>query len=247
MGLDIFTDFRETIDLMDFDTSKLQPSGMTAIGPYDPLLFMSSFNYINSDTWPLNDTSIATMPPHPMQRITRTCGYKGSAAVTAKMMRRLLTAYPGMMSNRGPPPPFLHVSFLAGAVTTFRKPLESLATCESLMQLLSSSDSNEASRRLVWKNVRLECERVHAQYMLMDRWELMSSMQALLIYTLLRLEEGQTADNNIDAALLSAMWVCSLPPPQSGSQLTDSAGCSIRTKPQDRQLRMQLPLALRSR
>jgi hypothetical protein len=42
----------------------------------------------------------------------------------------------------------------------------------------------------------------------MGRWELLSSMQALLIYTLLRLGEGETVDNNnIDRALLSAMWV----------------------------------------
>jgi hypothetical protein len=32
-------------------------------------------------------------------------------------------------------------------------------------------------------------------------------MQALLIYMLLRLQEGETVQNNFDALLLSTMWV----------------------------------------
>jgi hypothetical protein len=35
-------------------------------------------------------------------------------------------------------------------------------------------------------------------------------MQALLIYMLLRLQEGETEQNNFDALLLSTMWVCDI-------------------------------------
>lgn len=216
---------------MDFDTSKLKPldvcspSNTTAYDIYDTFLLGNSFNYTASDALFITSTTISTMPPHPMQRFTSTTAYKGSARVTAMMMKRILTAYPMMLRNRGPPPPFIHASMPIDNVTAYYRPPESLANCESLMRLLGSGDGNDASKRLVWKNIRLECERVHVevgttitqccvsctklcgQYAIMGRWELLSSMQALLIYTLLRLGEGETADNNIDRALLSAMWV----------------------------------------
>jgi hypothetical protein len=215
---------------MDIDASKLQPledyssSNTTAHGIYDTFLLGNSFNYTTSDTLFMTSTTISTMPPHPMQRFTRTTAYKESARVTAIMMRRMLTAYPMMLRNRGPPPPFIHASMLTDNMTAYQKPLESLANCESLMQLLGSGNGNYASKRLVWKNISLECERVHVevgtkitqccvsctkscgQYANMGRWELLSSMQALLNYMLLLLGEGETADNNIHVALLSAMW-----------------------------------------
>jgi hypothetical protein len=41
----------------------------------------------------------------------------------------------------------------------------------------------------------------------LDKWELLSSMQALLIYMMLRLQDGENTHNNFDVLLLSAMWV----------------------------------------
>jgi hypothetical protein len=231
--LDIADGLQEPFDWnsIDFDTSKLQPldlyspSNTTAHGIYDTYLLGNSLNYTTSDTMFITSTTIPTMPPHPIQRFTRTSAYKGSARMTAIMMKRILTAYPMMLRNRGPPPPFIHASMSTENVTAYHKPLESLSNCKSLMHLLGSGNGNDASKRLVWKNVGLECERVQVevgttttqccvsctklcvQYANMGQWELLSSMQALLIYTLLRLGEGETADNNIDVALLSAMWV----------------------------------------
>jgi hypothetical protein len=166
---DISKDLLEPFDwnLMEFDTSKLQPldfyrpSGAMIHDPYDPALQWNSLNYTTSEPSFMKTTSVSTMPPHPMQYFTGASVYEGRARVTAAMMKRILTAYPTMMRNRGPPPPFIHSSFFTNEMTTYRKPLEALATCEGLMQLLNSSDGNDASRRLVWKNIRMECERVH--------------------------------------------------------------------------------------
>jgi hypothetical protein len=36
-------------------------------------------------------------------------------------------------------------------------------------------------------------------------------MQALFVYILLRLQEGQTPDNNFDLLLISSMWVSHIP------------------------------------
>jgi hypothetical protein len=154
---------------MDFDISKPQPmdvyslSNTTAHDIYDTFLLGNSFNYTTSDTSFIMSTTISTMPPHAMQRFTRTAAYKGPARVTATMMKRILTAYPMMLRNRGPPPPFIHASMATDDVTAYHRPLESLANCESLMHLLGSGDGKDASKRLVWKNVSLECERVHVE------------------------------------------------------------------------------------
>lgn len=67
-------------------------------------------------------------------------------------------------------------------------------------------------------------------------------MQALLIYMLIRLGEGEQPENNFDVALLSTMWVrnsiISGPLP-----ITDqSVDCSLCIEPQDWQLRLRIAI-----
>ena len=42
----------------------------------------------------------------------------------------------------------------------------------------------------------------------MDKWGLLAAMQALAIYVLVRLDEGETDDNNYDSLLLRTVIVC---------------------------------------
>jgi hypothetical protein len=42
-----------------------------------------------------------------------------------------------------------------------------------------------------------------------DKWNLLSTMQALTVYILVRLQEGETPDNNHDVLLLSTLFVSS--------------------------------------
>ena len=41
----------------------------------------------------------------------------------------------------------------------------------------------------------------------MDEWELLAAMQALLIYILIRLDEGETEYNNLDSLMIAAVSV----------------------------------------
>ena len=41
----------------------------------------------------------------------------------------------------------------------------------------------------------------------MNKWELLAAMQALSIYTMIRLDEGETEYNNVDALLIAAIIV----------------------------------------
>lgn len=41
----------------------------------------------------------------------------------------------------------------------------------------------------------------------MDKWELLTALQAFSLYILLRLEEGETTENDLDGLLLKAVTV----------------------------------------
>lgn len=84
----------------------------------------------------------------------------GPANTTSILMMRILTSYPTMLRDLSNLPPFIHPLFLAGQEKG-GKSLESLTTCVSLIQMLNSGI--QGSKKLVWKNVRLECERLQVQ------------------------------------------------------------------------------------
>lgn len=45
------------------------------------------------------------------------------------------------------------------------------------------------------------------QYLELNRWEALAALQALSIYILIRVDEGETEHNNLDFLLLSAVTV----------------------------------------
>lgn len=44
--------------------------------------------------------------------------------------------------------------------------------------------------------------------MQLNQWQLLAAMQALSIYVLIRVEEGETDFNNFDSVLIAAVIVC---------------------------------------
>lgn len=47
------------------------------------------------------------------------------------------------------------------------------------------------------------------QHLQMNKWELLAAMQALSIYILMRLDEGETEYNNLDSLLVRTVTVSS--------------------------------------
>ncbi|KAI5360705.1 hypothetical protein Slin15195_G086210 [Septoria linicola] len=76
--------------------------------------------------------------------------------------------------------------------------MEPLANCISLVHMIGSP---KGSRKLLWRNVRLECERMRADRHSFDAMTVLTAMQALSIYVLIRLDEGETEHNNLDVQL----------------------------------------------
>jgi len=242
-------------DMTDFAAPKLHTwDYRKSPVPIAPMPFDLAISRLENE-YPLDhmssilETTMPMMPTYEMRCFTRRPTLKGAAHATATMMTHILTSYPPMMRNPASPPPFIHPSSMVRAADNHQSH-ESLATCASLMGLLGSG--SEANRKLVWKNVRLECERLHAevrvmprettnmtdpppQWSLLDKWALLSSMQALLVYMLLRLSEGETPHNNFDVPLLSAMWVvaCALNQKIDNYDCTSPLGLSHGTTHED--------------
>ncbi|KAH7323643.1 hypothetical protein BKA65DRAFT_72282 [Rhexocercosporidium sp. MPI-PUGE-AT-0058] len=124
----------------------------------------------------------------------------------ANLLLHNLKSFPLMMLRHGTLPPFIHPSLISSEVDSSR--MEPLTNCISLMHMISSRI--QGSRKLFWRNVRLECERLCAEHLHLDHLELLAGMQALCIYILIRLDEGETDHNNFDSLLVRTVIVIAI-------------------------------------
>jgi hypothetical protein len=134
---------------------------------------------------------------------------------TASLLFYTLKSYPVMLRHNTLPP-FIHpsyVSFTEEGTTT-----EPLENCIALMHMMASGV--QGSRKLFWRNVRQECERICDRNQTLSKWELLAAMQALSIYVLIRLDEGETEHNNLDYLLERVVIVSPLRTCSRGASLT---------------------------
>jgi hypothetical protein len=75
---------------------------------------------------------------------------------TANLILHTLKSYPLMMLRYNTLPPFIHPGLISSDVEG--NYMEPLTNCISLVQMISGGV--QGSRKLFWKNVRLECERL---------------------------------------------------------------------------------------
>ncbi|PYI36226.1 hypothetical protein BP00DRAFT_472413 [Aspergillus indologenus CBS 114.80] len=122
---------------------------------------------------------------------------------TANLILHTLRSYPKMMLRDNLLPPFIHPHLIRlGAKDDDTEPL---TNCISLVHM--TTGPVKGNRKLFWKNVHWECERLYAEHTKLNKWELLAAMQALSIYIIMRLEEGETEHNNVDWLLLSTVTV----------------------------------------
>ncbi|KAF2801434.1 uncharacterized protein BDZ99DRAFT_553252 [Mytilinidion resinicola] len=129
-----------------------------------------------------------------------------------------LKSYPLMMLRHNILPPFIHPRITSS--DSEDNYMEPLTNCISLVHMISSGV--QGSRKLFWKNVRLECERLHEEHLTLNKWGLLAAMQALSIYILIRLDEGETDHNNFDFLLLATVAVIA-------KQLSNIISCNTRS------------------
>ncbi|KAI8942366.1 hypothetical protein NX059_000441 [Plenodomus lindquistii] len=148
----------------------------------------------------LLDFSISPVPSPNVRSMVQRPKIHAGADRAASLIFFTLKSYP-LMLRQNTLPPFIHpsyVSFTDEGTTT-----EPLENCITLMHMMASGV--KGSRKLFWRNVRQECERICVQNQSLNRWELLGAMQALSIYVLIRLDEGETEHNNLDHLLERAV------------------------------------------
>ena len=121
---------------------------------------------------------------------------------TTNLIFYTLKSYPLMLCQHALPP-FIHSSYVL--FTDEGTTTEPLENCITLMHMMASGV--QGSRKLFWRNVQQECERICDRKQTLSKWELLGAMQALSIYVLIRLDEGETEHNNLDYLLERAVIV----------------------------------------
>ena len=131
---------------------------------------------------------------------------------TTTLILHILKSYPLIVMRDNALPPFIHPHALSLHADNLN--MEPLNNCLSLMQMLKPR--NNASRKLFWTNVKMECQRLSASYEKLNEWELLAGMQALSVYILIRLDEGEMVDNNVDILLVTTVIVSRAPHSHAG-------------------------------
>lgn len=78
---------------------------------------------------------------------------------TANLILHNLKSYLLMIQRHNDLPPFIHKSFISSSVED--ADMEPLTNCLSLVHMLNGG--GQAGRKLFWKNVQMECERLSAE------------------------------------------------------------------------------------
>ncbi|KAF2704664.1 hypothetical protein K504DRAFT_506642 [Pleomassaria siparia CBS 279.74] len=154
---------------------------------------------------PSDSFSIPPQPSYTIRSLVWRSSRTPGAQRTANLILYNLRSFPRMMLRHNSLPPFIHPHLMSSAF--MEKHMEPLNNCISLVHMISSGI--QGSRKLFWKSVGLECERLCAEHSTLTRWELLAAMQALAIYILIRMDEGEMEYNNFDTLLLVTVAVTS--------------------------------------
>lgn len=93
--------------------------------------------------------------PYNVRSFVQRSGLKTGPQRIVNLIRHTLKSYPQMLLQHGVLPPFIHPSLIFQEYDEVN--MEPLANCMSLMHMFNSGV--RGSRKLFWKNVKLECER----------------------------------------------------------------------------------------
>ncbi|EHK41635.1 hypothetical protein TRIATDRAFT_321815 [Trichoderma atroviride IMI 206040] len=116
---------------------------------------------------------------------------------------QILRSYPFMILQKAALPPFINPLQASWAETGVGPRQQSLLTCMGLVSLFKSR--TDSSKKLVWKLIRLEQEKILLKHVDFDKWELLAAFQSLLVYCLLRIQEVPVDNDGFEPALLTTV------------------------------------------
>lgn len=198
-----------SIGLVDFMNTQMDGSYLTPSSPFFlDRLTPSTDQAIRLEQGISPPSFTIPSAPAAVRSLVRRPRLQPGAQRIANLILHTLKSYPLMMFRHNTLPPFIHPRLLSP--DTQNTDMEILANCISLMRMISAP----GSRKLFWRNVQQECKRISEEYLKFNKWELLAAMQALSIYVLTRLSEGETENNDFDfllvkAVILVAQHLCS--------------------------------------
>jgi hypothetical protein len=110
---------------------------------------------INLDAFAASSAIPAQMPP--VHTLIRRPALESGRQRTANLILHTLKSYPLMIMRHKTMPPFIHPGFVASNADS--DDLEPLNNCISLLHMYGSGV--DGSKKLFWRNVRVECERIN--------------------------------------------------------------------------------------
>lgn len=103
-----------------------------------------------------SNVSIPTLPTYTHRSLIQRPKIKRGEQRIANLILHTLKSYPLMMLRQNTFPPFIHPRLISSDVENNH--MEPLTNCISLVYMISSGV--QENRKLFWKNVRMECERL---------------------------------------------------------------------------------------
>ncbi|KAL7902931.1 hypothetical protein HDV64DRAFT_284772 [Trichoderma sp. TUCIM 5745] len=128
---------------------------------------------------------------------------KPSQGPLVLLASQILRSYPFMILRKAALPPFINPLQVSWAETGEGPRQQSLLRCMSLVSLFKVR--TDSSKKLVWKWIRLEQEKILLKHVDFDKWELLAAFQALLVYCLLRIQEVPVDNDGFEPALLTTV------------------------------------------
>ncbi|RDW72264.1 Zn(II)2Cys6 transcription factor domain-containing protein [Aspergillus mulundensis] len=126
---------------------------------------------------------------------------------TTHLILQTLKSYVYMMLHENALPPFIHARSISQPVDKNSQEYSPMGPLDASLNILRAI-KNSDGRQSFWNHVRTQCEQLCSeQHRKLDNWELLGAMQALCIYILVRLDEGETNENNLDFLLLAGATV----------------------------------------
>ena len=117
----------------------------------DAMVFIPNLDFYPSQSLPRG--------PNPPRALVQRQRPRYGAQRTADLIVQILRSYPLMMLRDNALPPFIHPHVISS--NALNDNMEPITNCISLVHMISGE--TKGSRKLFWKNVQLECERLCAE------------------------------------------------------------------------------------
>lgn len=155
--------FDPDIDFADF----LSPQATAESAWYDPLEASSPARHSSPSTGQAQRAqgancsphlSLQSLPTYHLRSFNHRTRMNTGAQRTSNLILHTLKSYPMMLRRDNTLPPFVHPHLVSNEVQN--NDMEPLTNCINLVHMLSSRF--HGTRKLFWKNVRMECESLYA-------------------------------------------------------------------------------------